>query len=234
MDFSFVDPATFIWTWIAALLTLFIMSFLYKDNPIYKFAEHLFMGVSAGYWVAYQYQNVLLPKVVQPLQKAPEVVSSFSTGGIVWYYAQYIIPCVFGIMMLLRLFPKVGWISRWAIAFIVGVTAGITVYSVMEAQIISQVEDTMKSLFMPGNWFVTFCNIVLVVGVCSSLIYFYFSKEHKGVFGKISKLGIWFLMVSFGASFGFTVMARISLLIGRIGFLKEWLIMNGNVFHLFR
>ena len=56
------------------------------------------------------------------------------------------------------------------------------------------------------------------------LIYFFFSLEHKGVIGGISKIGVWFLMIAFGASFGFTVMARMSLLIGRIQFLiRDWL-----------
>jgi len=37
--------------WAAALLTLAIFSFLYKENPIYRFAEHLLVGVSAGYYL---------------------------------------------------------------------------------------------------------------------------------------------------------------------------------------
>ncbi len=62
------------------------------------------------------------------------------------------------------------------------------------------------------------------MGVVSALVYFYFSKEHKGVLGSTARLGIWFLMVSFGAAFGYTVMARISLLIGRMEFLIDgWL-----------
>jgi hypothetical protein len=44
------------------------------------------------------------------------------------------------------------------------------------------------------------------------------------VFGKFAGIGIWFIMVAFGASFGYTVMARISLLIGRMQFLlHDWL-----------
>ena len=39
--------------------------------------------------------------------------------------------------------------------------------------------------------------------------------EHKGFIGKVSKIGIFYLMIKFGASFGFAVMGRISLLIGR-------------------
>jgi hypothetical protein len=57
----------------------------------------------------------------------------------------------------------------------------------------------------------------------TGLIYFYFSKEHRGAFGQTARIGIYFLMVTFGASFGYTVMSRMSLLIGRIDFLiTEW------------
>jgi hypothetical protein len=69
----------------------------------------------------------------------------------------------------------------------------------------------------------TFSHIVLTVGVVCGIIYFFFSKEHKGAFGAASRVGIYILMVTFGASFGYTVMARISLLIGRMSFLGEWL-----------
>jgi hypothetical protein len=65
---------------------------------------------------------------------------------------------------------------------------------------------------------------VLVVGVVCTLVFFFFSTEHKGPVGGAAKLGIWYLMVSFGAAYGFTVMSRISLLIGRFQFLLgKWL-----------
>ena len=50
--------------WVASLLTLCVFTFLYRDNPLYRFAEHLFVGVSAGYLLAVQYQNVLRPNVI--------------------------------------------------------------------------------------------------------------------------------------------------------------------------
>jgi len=62
-------------------------------------------------------------------------------------------------------------------------------------------------------------DIVLFVGVVCSILYFYFSREHKGALKVGSRIGIVFLMIGFGASFGYTVMARISLLIGRLTFL---------------
>jgi len=67
-------------------------------------------------------------------------------------------------------------------------------------------------------------SIVIVVGVLTTLIYFYFSKPHTGALGGVAKIGMWFIMISFGAHFGYTVMARVSLLIGRMQFLfVDWL-----------
>ena len=204
-------------TWIAALLTLCILSFLYKDNPFYKFAEHLFVGVSAAYWAVYYYYNILLPNLIQPL---------FGRGHVI-----LIIPLILGIMMIMRLFPKVGWVSRWPLAFIVGSYSGYNLITYLQSNALEQVRATLVPFVQIESWqsffsdpgVITFLNAiavpVVVVGVITGVIYFFFSKEHKGAFGRFAKLGIWFLMIAFGASFGYTVMARISLLIGRMFFL---------------
>ncbi len=56
------------------------------------------------------------------------------------------------------------------------------------------------------------------------LVYFFFSFEHKGAVGKVARAGIWVLMISFGAAFGYTVMGRIALLAVRLEFLfNDWL-----------
>ena len=67
-------------------------------------------------------------------------------------------------------------------------------------------------------------SLVFIVGVYSVLTYFFFSNEQNAVTSRIARLGIWFLMISFGAAFGFTVMGRIALLLGRLNFLiLNWL-----------
>ena len=84
---------------------------------------------------------------------------------------------------------------------------------------------SLHPVFSGGETILSSINTLLIMlGVISVLIYFIFSVEHKGAIGRVSKIGIWFLMISFGASFGYTVMGRLSLLIGRIQFLlKDWL-----------
>jgi hypothetical protein len=82
----------------------------------------------------------------------------------------------------------------------------------------------MINPFVGSNWVIIFGQILLVVGTITGVIYFYFSKKHEGAFGVGAKIGIYFLMVSFGAAFGYTAMARVSLLIGRLQFLLgDWL-----------
>jgi len=92
----------------------------------------------------------------------------------------------------------------------------------MQAMIIKQIQATM--LPVGFHSYIGWMNLFIIFGVLTSLIYFYFSAEHKGLLGVSSKIGIWFIMIGFGATFGYTVMSRISLLIGRVQFLMtDWL-----------
>jgi hypothetical protein len=205
---------------LAAFFTLGIFSFLYKDNPYYKFCEAVFVGISAGYWFVSLYYQNLLAKLIDTLA----VTSNFG-----WHYIAYVFAGIFGFMMLLRLVPKIGWISRWALAVIVGATAGLWFITYLQSNAMRQLENTIgpiQAYAADGSlsWYNTLGNLTVAVGTVTGVIYFFFSKEHKGVFGGAAKVGIWFLMITFGASFGYTVMSRMSLLIGRMDFLfGDWL-----------
>jgi len=216
-----------IWTWIGALLTLSILSFLYKDNVFYKFAEHLFVGVSAAYWMVIGIWGTLFPNLIAKIY--PEgvrfVLPSLADREPEYHY---LIAAVLGVILLLRLFPKIGWVSRWALAFIVGTTAGLNLVRYLRSDFIGQVQNSMIPLvvFEKGslNLLESLSNTILIGGLLCGLVYFFFSKEHKGAIGTASRIGIWVLMMTFGAGFGYTVMARISLLVGRFQYLfADWL-----------
>ena len=200
---------TTIGIWIAAFLTLAIYSFLYKDNPFYKVAEHIFIGVSAGYWTVYLWFNYALPNLFMPV---------FRDGNL-WY----IIPVVVGFMMFAPLIPKITWLVRIPLTFTMGIAMSLFILQIVQGDVLPQLQAT----FLPLKGippFQIFSNVLIILGVLFTLIYFYFSKPHKGALGFAAKIGIWFMMVSFGAHFGYTVMARISLLIGRVYFLlHDWL-----------
>lgn len=205
--------------WIGAGLTLCIYSFLYKDNPFYKFAEHVYVGVSTGYLVCTAYFNAINPLFRVPLHEGNFIV---------------LIPGILGLLLYARFIKKIAWVSRYTLAFIIGSGAGISAPNVIQGYLIRQVGDTITPLLKPNTGaFFSFATsetflqvdpIIIFLVVVSIMVYFFFSVERKGVLKPTAKLGIIFLMVYFGASFGYTVMGRVSLAIGRIRYLLiDWL-----------
>ena len=220
-----------IWTTIAAFLTLAIFSFLYRDNPFYKFVEHIYVGSSAAFWVVYLWYFDVKPKLWEPI--AP-YFSKFGFFGMWSHFGinQWIllIPAFLSLLMLMRFIPPVSWLSRWAIAFTVGMGAGLGITGYLQGYLVPQVQATMLPLWVSAkggfinSFWHSFNNWIIIVGTITSIMYFFFSREHRGFLGATARIGITFIMIAFGASFGFTVMARISLLIGRFYFLlHDWL-----------
>ncbi len=229
-DYRF-SPWRSIGVWVAALFTIFILSFLYKDNPLYKLAESVVVGVSAAYWMTVGFWEVIVPNLIGKL--TPGLVRAWAMPGLNGHSEWlYIFPLIFGIMLLMRLSSTGAWISRWPLAFIIGTTAGIRLLGFIHADFLSQIRNSIIPIIVvdPTHGFLfwdSILNLILVLGVLASLVYFFFSVEHKGIVGKTAKVGIWTLMITFGAAFGYTVMGRIALLAIRLEFLFDdwmWLI----------
>ncbi len=221
--------------WIAALLTLFAFSYLYKDNVCYKLTESVIVGVSAGYWMVLNFWEVLVAKLLVKLSPdaaryafLPDTPPNAEAD--LWY----LIPLIVGCLVFCRWVPRISYLARWPLAFVVGTTAGLKLIQFIEADFIAQIRSTILPLIvldrhsvvgMPFiDWKQSIQNIVLVASVLASLTYFYFSVEHKGLVGRVSRAGVWVLMITFGASFALTVMGRITLLTMRLQFLfDDWL-----------
>lgn len=217
--------------WVAALMTLFIFSFLYRDNPLYKLAESILVGVSAAYWMVVSFWTVVVPNLMGEI--APGWTRTWTSPGLPavadpdWYIT--LVPLALSIMLLWRLAPRGGWIARWPLAVVIGTTAGLRLVSFLQADFLGQVQGTVIPLAVKTedgswDWPEMFNNFVLVFGTLAALTYFFFSARQKGVIGGISRVGVWVLMITFGAAFASTVMGRIALLAIRFEFLlDDWL-----------
>lgn len=235
-------------TLLAAFLTIGIFSFLYKDNAFYKFCEFLLVGVSAGYAIVIDYFNLIKPNLIEPLWSYRVIIPTFLGDMTMPRFLVefrgidllYILPGLLGMVFILRLSNKLVVWSRWPLAFYIGLSAGLAIPAVIQAALLEQVRGAMMAvgaggtqvpiftyqglieMFTRPNWeFVIFNlnGVLMFLGTLSVLSYFFFSMEHKGLLGVTSKVGIYFLMLGFGASFGYTVMARVSILLGRVQFL---------------
>jgi hypothetical protein len=197
--------------WVAVGLTLSLFSFLYRDNPFYKLTEHLYIGVTVGYSIAIAYYKSFLPKVVVPL--------------FVEQNAWVVIPTILGILTLTRLIPRIAWLSRISFGFVMGYGAGLAIPLTIASLLLRQIEGTIVPLVSVQDQHIqaslaallqNLNSLLIVVGVLSVLSYFFFSIPHTGPLRPAARIGIYFLMVYFGASFGATVMGRFSLLYGRL------------------
>lgn len=198
--------------WCAAFLTLCVFSFLYKDNPFFCFAEHLVVGLSTGYMIFIFWQNVFVPELIRPLWEG-------GTGEHAHLWGALLL-CFFWTCKFVQ---RAQDLFRLALAFWVSFSMGLTIPTSMDGEILKQIAGTVNVSFS-GSWTEVLGGIVLVVGTVSTLTFFFFSKAHEGVVGKVAKLGTWTLMIGFGASFSYIVLSRIYLLIGRLLFLlRDWL-----------
>ena len=214
--------------WLSIFLTLCIFSYLYEDNPIYKLAEHLFLGVSIGYGVIEIYYGVLRPNLIDKL-----VFADAWTLSRIGLFA----PLVMFFLLFTKFTRKYSWLARIPIAFLVAAFAGVKMTGEANARLITQVKESMPNLAETWathgfwNWDADgaglFSALLLVLGLSATLLHFYFSAPQNKVMKGISRFGVVMLMLSFGASFGYTVMGRISLAIGRA---QEMLGDNRNAF----
>ena len=191
-------------TIIAGLLTLTIFTFLYKDNPFYKMAESLLIGVSIGYVLVITWSNTLMDMLFEPLFNNAEL--------------SLLVPMLLGLLMLGRFSNKTAALSRIPIAVMIGSGAGIAIPTMLYNRTIKQLSASVMPIFTESGG-LNISGIVVIVGLLATLSYFYFSREHKGKFGAFAKIGTYFLMIFFGTTFGYTVMSRMSTFIGRMEFL---------------
>lgn len=218
-----VTTTQIIEVWIAVGCTLLIYSFLYKDNPLFKLGEYIYVGITAGWGLCTAWFMVVWPDLLLPLSR---VIKSYFASDVKLESNDTIllvIPLILGIFMLTRLSAKISWLSRYTFAFIIGSFSGMSIPLMISADLFKQIEPTLKSCWGADVTIVQAANtLIILVGVIAVLIYFFFSLEHKGVIKSIARTGIFYMMIAFGAAFGYTVMARESLAIGRITKLVKW------------
>ena len=192
--------------WCAALLTLMLYSYVFVDNVFFKFAEHAYIGTAAAYGMVLQIDNQIRPTInVKLLQNGQWIL---------------LIPMFLGFMIYARYFKSINYLARYTVAFMVGVGAGVVISRDFKSLFINQLADTMRPLTGPGG----LENLIVLVGVATTLTYFFFTLEHKGAIGYSARIGRFTMMVALGAAFGNTVMARVSLFLGRVQFLMgDWL-----------
>lgn len=209
--------------------TLAIFSFLVKENPYYRFFEHLYIGIAAGLVSVLTIKNMVWPRVIEPMlgwdiSYYPDGTPTKEYDS---YYLLYLIPMVFGLFYYFIFSKRYSWLAKLAIGFSLGISGGLAFKGFFNLTF-PQIYTSFKPLvvFTDGSfsWGGSLTNIVFVLTLLSVMYYFFFSfRNQSRVLEKVSYGGRWLMMVCCGAYFGSTVMARMALLVERLQFLiTDW------------
>jgi hypothetical protein len=193
-------------TWVAALLSLGALSFLYRENKFYNLAESIFIGVGTGYAFVLAWSNIKL-KGFQQLAGG-----NFLT----------IIPLLLGLCLLGKMSPSTACLGRLPAAMLMGMGSAIALRGAIQSELVRQIVATCVPLNSVDN-------IIIVTGTIATLSYFLFSMKDTGSKASsglrvLSKYGRYVMMVSFGAAFANATMQRCAQLIDRLRFLfGDWI-----------
>ena len=206
---------------IAFLLTIMVLSYLIGDNPFFRVAIHLFIGVAAGYVGAVAWHQVLWPKLFRPIVYGSMVERLLA-----------IIPLLLGILLLAKLSPRAARLGSFPMAYLVGVGAAVAIGGAVTGTILPQTLATIE-MFGPGNAGLAeriFEGSIVLVGAVTTLAYFHFGAKPTPAGPQRGKLvqalgwvGQFFIAITFGALFAGAYAAAMTALIERIHFLWTFL-----------
>jgi len=215
------------------LLTILIFSYLMGDNPFFRLAIHIFIGVSAAYVAVITINNVLIPRLILPLING--------TGQERLLSIILLIPSLF---LFLKVTPlrKAG---NWAVAILVGIGAAAAIGGAITGTLFPQILGTINSVdptaytITTSRWDQAINGIIIVIGTITTLIYFHFgtkdvpgqSDERQPFIEAISKIGKVFIAITFGALYAGVYLSALAALVERLSFI--WDFLNKIGFQLF-
>lgn len=213
-------PTELIFSAISFLLTVMVLSYLIGDNALFRFAIHIFVGVSAGYVAVVALYQVILPYLFVPLTTA-----SMPELGLL------AIPFILSLLLLTKFWPRLGWLSGPAVGYLVGAGAAVAISGAVLGTIFPQVAAAAEPFDVVGltqrgieplQWLVN--GIVMLVGTVTTLAYFHFGASRKedgsvkrnGLIEAFAWVGKLFVALTLGVLFAGVYAAALSALVERI------------------
>jgi hypothetical protein len=232
MPSTLIDPIAYlppettqvVGVWVAALLTLAVLSYILGDNPLFRLAQYLFVGVAAGYAAALAWNHVLWPRAL--------LLLSDPVGY--WYYGLFFL---LGLMLLARGVGAITVLGNLPLGVLFGTGAGLALGGTLTGTLVPQVGATMLPLSGVG-WASAVNRLLLALGTIATLSAFHFTSRGKralgrvvqGAIGLLGGIGRKVIVIAFGALLAGALFTFFTVLRSRIDFLYfEWLPLLGNL-----
>jgi hypothetical protein len=202
-----------IWAIVGFILSLMIFSYLIGDNPLFRFAASLFIGVTAGYAAVILLYQVIFPRLVYPFFTGSTMERSFT-----------LVPLVLSVLLFFKPSRNLSFMGSIPMALLVAAGAAFALSGAVMGTILPQSQATIN-LFgnKPGENFLLE-GIVILVGTVTTLMYFYFGAKFEngkpikraGWIESISKVGQISLFVTLGSIYAGVYITAITALVERM------------------
>jgi len=208
--------------WVAALLTLAVLSYAFGPNPLFRLAEHLFVGLAAGYAGVLAWRQVLWPRLQLLL----------SDSATYWYYGLFFL---LGLLLLTRGVRSLGALANLPLAVLFGVGAALALGGALTGSFIPQLRAAVVSVvpvdYGEGltGWAYALDAVLLTLGTIAVLSVFHFTAQGRGPFSALwhgilrtlGRAGRVVLMITFGALFAGAALTSFAILSGRVVYLVQ-------------
>jgi hypothetical protein len=203
------------------LLTLMVFSYLIGDNPLFRVAIYLFIGVSSGYAATVIVNYVLIPRLGS-LQ-----------GNDINQLMLVAIPLLFGVTLFAKLFPRFSWIGNFAMAVLVGVGAAVAIGGALLGTLMPQLGSaiSMFDLRAAGGVARLLQGVVMLGGTVFTLASFHFSAgraadgtpKRNPIIEGIAWVGRLFVAITLGVLFAGVYMSALTAMIERLSFVVDFI-----------
>jgi hypothetical protein len=197
-----MSPIDVIGVWVGVFFTLMVLSFLYRENPFFRVAEYIFLGLATGYGFAASLR-LFVNQALNPIFQGD---------------LTFIVTVLLGALFYAQFTKNYSALYRLPLSLAIGYGLGVSIWSIFGTFFVKQVTATMIPIYT-GDLLTTINNLVIVIGTILSLSYFILHREQTGVWGGFTRIGKYFILVTLGAVFGSTVLGRMQLIIQRVQFL---------------
>jgi hypothetical protein len=207
---------------IGLVLTLMVFSYLIGDNPLFRIAVYLFIGVASGYAATVVWHYAIIPKLSQAISALNPLA---------------VVPFVFGISLLAKLSPRTSWIGSFAMAILVGVGAAAVVGGALIGTLLPQARATIDGFDVLAAQSVgeaalrLLGGVIMLVGTVVTLASFHFSagraadgtpKRNRIIEG-VAWVGRLFIAITLGALFAGVYISALTAMIERLSFILNFI-----------
>jgi len=212
-------------------VTVFILSYLIGDNPLYRAAIYIFVGTASGYVAAVAWNQVIIPQLIQPIW-----------SGAVFSDARYekllVFPLIGSALLLFKLSPRLSGFGQLSVAYLVGVGAAVTIGGAVLGTLLPQINASFVNFDVNlaiasgiNPVFMMLNGALILLGVVGTLAYFHFgarqqtdgSTKRNFLVNILSWIGRSYIAITFGVLFAGVYMAALTALIERVDSIRKFI-----------